>query len=242
MTISERLALCLFYVGEVVFQLGDAAKAGANYQEAKKILQRVIGARPTDLQLRQDLARVLRGIGEAQRTVGDLHGALLTLHESAGMLFRLQFVDSGRNTDVKMLALHASVEMERAQIFLELGRSAEGLDHYRKCLSAFEQIRALDPSNARSQRAVAIIQAQVGGSLVTLGDVDTAISCYEVAIPIMQNLVSGDPVNTKTRHVLGACYERLGDALAAKGKYLDALGNFREAQSIFRAPCGSGSQ
>ena len=167
---QRSLALSLLFVGEVLAELADAEGAMKKYERAQGILRGLIAQYPGDLRLLGDLPRVLRSMGEIQRTTGDLQGALGSLHESAGMLFRLQSIDqTGSGEDANLLGLHASVEMDRAEVFMALGRTAEGLEHYRKCLSAFRRMREIAPSDARSQRAVAVAEMRVGESLVRAG-------------------------------------------------------------------------
>ncbi|HUO11053.1 MAG TPA: serine/threonine-protein kinase [Phycisphaerae bacterium] len=232
---QRSLARCLQYVGEVSCELGDAEGAMGRNERSLQILRGLIAQHPADLSLRGDLARLLRNKAEIQRMRGDPQGALASLNESAGMLFRLQVVDPEQSgADANLLGVQATVEMDRAEVFMALGRTAEALEHYRKCLSAFRKMRMKSPSDARSHRAVAVAQMAVGESLVRAGEAESAVESYLEANEILRDLATGDPVNTVVQHVLAVSCQGLGDALRATGDHGKSLEQLREAQKIFR--------
>jgi non-specific serine/threonine protein kinase/serine/threonine-protein kinase len=102
---------------------------------------------------------------------------------------------------------------------------------------------AAGDSSLQQELAVAYLRAgDVQGrfSVANLGDTKGAAESYRKALVIMERLAKADPEDSKAMQVLGACYERSGEAYALKGDTRSAAESYRKAVAVFESlPAGA---
>ncbi|HZH90130.1 MAG TPA: serine/threonine-protein kinase [Pyrinomonadaceae bacterium] len=192
-----------------------------------------------DASLQRELVAAYLKVGNVQgnpnnANLGDTAGALESYRKALAIAARLTASDPADAQSRRFIGV-VSEKMCDAQA--ATGDIAGAVESQRRSLSIFKAIADAAPSNVEARQSLAISYVKLGDVLGNAnfnnsGDAAGALRSYRASADILESLHAADPVNPKTRRLLGLIYERLGTMLEAGGKLDEALETYLKSRAI----------
>ena len=91
----------------------------------------------------------------------------------------------------------------------------------------------LGQDNTREQRAPALIQDNLGDTLLAQGNPADALNAYRAALAIRERAATADPADMSLQRDITVTHIKIGDALSAK-RHFGALKAYRDALAIIK--------
>ncbi len=234
--LQHELAAAYVTVGDVQgdlngSSLGDVRGALASYQEARRLLEAGLAARPDFVKPRTTLLLTLLKIGDVQRVLGARDQAR-TAYDECIALGTQALADDPQNTTIRG---DVAVAHERIGALLaRLGQFDEALDWYHKCV----ELSAGLPNDADTYEQVhARISAltHIGEIEVGRGNLSEALAAYEEADNLSQDALRRFPGNLIAQRTQATTQQWLGIVNAAGGNHPQALIHYRESLRLTEA-------
>ncbi|MCA1565920.1 MAG: protein kinase [Acidobacteria bacterium] len=192
-----------------------------------------------DASLQRELVAAYLKVGNVQgnpnnANLGDTAGALESYRKALVIAMRLTAADPHDAQSRRFVGV-ISEKMSDAQA--ATGDAAGAVESQRKSLSIFKAMADAAPANAEARQSLAISYVKLGDVLgnanfTNSGDEAGAMQSYRSSAEILETLYAADPMNAKTRRLLGLIYERLGTMLEAAGQVDEALETYRRSKAI----------
>ncbi len=207
---------------------GKKAPAMAAYQQAKAAYGALIGEAPTDRTILIDAAENHDQIGDLLRNDGKIDQAFEEYSEAKSMRERAAARTTSRPSE-EVLALSTS-HLKLGSIYQARGESSIALAEYRSALRLREGLVASAPDNMENREKVLEVQEALAELQRVIGDLKSAADTYQHAIPVVDELVRRDPMNTRWQWQRGNLLADLGFTLLDSGEL--AAGDAQLVQAI----------
>ncbi len=232
-TLSAELARAYQKVADVQgdareANLGNVAGALASYRKALALQERLVAARPADRSLQGDLARTIRGLGDAQLMMRDVPAALDSYRRTLSIAEKLAAAVPGDRDAQRDLAL------SQHRLAGALGQldDREGVNNSLQQAIAILKALAVDDSDVDSRHALARSYKALGGLRAAQGDHKESLALAQEALRLNEALAVADPVNMTVRNEVAMSHFEVGRAHLRLGNLEEALESSRRAETI----------
>jgi non-specific serine/threonine protein kinase/serine/threonine-protein kinase len=208
--------------------LGNVAGALASYRKALALQEPLVAARPLDRSLQTDLARTLRGLGDAHVTMRELPAAIDNYRRALSIGDTLTDAVPGDRDARRDLAL---IHHRLAAAFRQLNDREGANDSLQRAIAILEVLAAdvadVDSRHAlvRSRKALALLRADQG-------DHRQSLALLQEALRLNEALALADPVNMTFRNEVAMSHFEVGRAQERLGNHEEALASSRRAETI----------
>ena len=232
-TLSAELAHAYQKVGDVQggareANLGNVAGALASYRKALALQERLAAARPLDRSLQADLARTIRGLGDAQLMMREVPAAIDSLRRAVSIAEKLAAAVPGDRDAQRELA----VSQYRLAGALHQFDDHEGFNNSLQQAIAILKALAVDASDVDSRRALARSYKALASLRVNQGDHEESLALAQEALRLNEALALADPVNMTVRNEVAMSHFEVGRAHLRLGNLAEALESARRAQTV----------
>jgi tetratricopeptide (TPR) repeat protein len=207
---------------------GKKAPAMAAYQQAKAAYAALLGEAPADREILIGAAENHDRIGDLLRNDGKIDQAFDEYAEAKSMRERAAARTTSRPSE-EVMALSTS-HLKLGSIYQARGESSIALAEYRSALRLRERLLGSSPGNVRNQEKVLEVQDALAELQRVIGDLKSAADTYQHAIPVIDELVRRDPMNTGWQWQRGNLLADLGFTLLDSGEL--AAGDAQLAKAI----------
>jgi eukaryotic-like serine/threonine-protein kinase len=202
--------------------LGDLIGALDSYSAALATQRTLASRDPKNATLQQDLCRSLEKIGDVLIAQGNVPLARDKFQEAFNIRQKL--------IDALQLDLAFSY-WDIGYILSVQGDSDDALEYSSRALAIRETLLQRQPDDADLQRYKATALGQVAHELLVRGELDRALKDYRQSLEITSQLAEPD-TNAMWQRDYSIDLERVGDVLAAQGKWSEALQNYQHSHAI----------
>jgi tetratricopeptide (TPR) repeat protein len=225
----RELAASYRKVGVQLIETSEAARGRQYLRQAVVNYEQLVARRPEDGDSRQELATAYNSLGLALEDTGDALAAQ-AMHRKA-LALREAFVASAPDDQsLRRSLVITHINLGRA---LVLGGDFEGgLASNRKAREACDALVQANPRNADYRRLLAVTYQNEGDYRAILHDFDGALASFRRKLPLDEQALAEDPRNAVPRGDIAYTRERMGDLLWKRGKYKEALSNYRIAADL----------
>jgi len=218
-------------IGEVQAYVRSEKEAMGSYDAALSRAKKLHASYPEDNLVRTRLADVHMSICRTQRSAGDRQSALV--HILDAMMLYEEVLKENRD-DEKLRASIASGESVLGTILANLNHLEAACKHFRRAVSAYDELLARDPSNIHSQRQQMLAYSHLGEvlgypSYPNLGDREGARAAFQSMLTIAKRLRQSDPADQAGIIDVGMSLMRVA-AIAEKNA--EKLSLYREAEAL----------
>jgi tetratricopeptide (TPR) repeat protein/tRNA A-37 threonylcarbamoyl transferase component Bud32 len=225
----EELVETAMDLGDVSEGLGEAALFRDYYREAHQVAERGLekSADKNRFKLLEALARA--GLADATLVLGEVKSA--GKHASKALDGLEALVKSGQKggrLDRSLawaLYVHGSVLMRQ-------GRMKAAREALKRSLEVAERVARADPKNVTHQRFWSVALNQMGDAVLEMGQPTRAREYFEKSLDVIRRVVERRK-GPRDRQDLALAYMRLGTALEAQGRYVEARTAVERAPSLF---------
>ncbi|HKX99052.1 MAG TPA: protein kinase [Steroidobacteraceae bacterium] len=222
----RELAASYRKVGVQLIETSEAGRGREYLRQAIATYEQLAADRPEDPEIRQDLASAYNSLGLALEDTGDPVAAQ-ALHRKAMALREALVAAAPEDEKLRRSLVITHINLGRA---LALGGDFQGgLASNQKARATCEMLLAANPSNADYHRLLAITYQNEGDYRAILHDFDGALASFHEKLALDEQALAGDPRNVVARNDAAYTRKRMGDLLAKKGRYAEALSNYRIA-------------
>jgi tetratricopeptide (TPR) repeat protein len=213
--------------------LGKPREAAESYRKALALSQSVLARRPTDRHARQVVATSHEGLGLLLAFQGKAAEGLE--HYRAALQLRQALADSEPGNVELRLDLDRAYE-DQGDILggasgINLGRTEEARQAYRKALSLVPELPPGHPSALRARRAKAVLLMKLG-DMARAADAADSLVKYAGSLATADAILQADPNSTRARNLVTALLNKLAFGQAGMGDLKSALLNFQRAVDI----------
>jgi eukaryotic-like serine/threonine-protein kinase len=212
------------------FSLGDWPRTEVQRSHALTEFQELYRLQPDNESFLYRLANAyhsMAGLQEQTKRYSDARANEL----QAIRLFNLQ--SERYPKDLRKRLDWTFAQQRLGSILLSMHDLEGALDAFEKALPIREQLRALDPRNARAQINLANSHASMGYALLELGNPRAAQSHFEQQRKIDDDLIQLDPMAVSHRYSLSEACENLGRVAQRLGQKEQARTLLNEALKIY---------
>jgi tetratricopeptide (TPR) repeat protein len=231
------VARSLLAVGRLLQITGNPAESLSAYQEERDLAAALETESPTDtvrgqLALGHDfIGWVLSQTGKPVEAM-DSYRKALAIYQKLPEAGRHQLPGFGA---VHCLQLQAVAYMSIGRLLSNTGKSADGLESYRKASEILQKLADLNPVATTLQISLAHRHNEIASMLSATGKPAEALQEHQKALAIRQKLVEANPAVTEFQSDLAASHHNIGLMLAQTGKPAEALQAFEKAAAIQQA-------
>jgi len=202
--------------------LGDLSGALNSYNEAIATQRKLASQDPKNAKWQQDLCNSLEKIGDVLLAQGNAPLAREKFEEALSIRQRL----------IDALQLDLSFSYADIGYILSVqGESDDALEYCSRALNIREALLKQQPGDADLNRYKSTCLEQIGHELTVVGEFEKAFEVYRQSLEITRELAAREG-NTMWQRDYSISLERMGDVLAAQGKWSDALRNYEASHSI----------
>jgi serine/threonine-protein kinase len=218
-------------VAEMLTDIGRAAEALAEYTRSQELLERLVDANPSDVEMQSALMRVHNGEGLVLRALGRSEEALAAFERGRAAVQRLADAGAADSEDRSRLATaHGNIGL-----FLgELGRIDEAVAAMEKSRSIYQALVDANPTTSRYQNDLGATDNNLGLLLSGAGRHTEALAALVRGREILERLVKAHPSVTMYRRDLATNYINSGNAYSATNHPTEALTEFEHARTILQ--------
>ncbi len=187
-------AQSVFWVGAIAYGRGELEDAEAQFQEYKRLADRLIELDPSnpDWQMESSYAEVNLGVMfREQRRHDEAEPSFSNALSRVELVAKKEDYDSGRQTEI-------------GQILNWLAQTKDAIGKYRESLSAhqrevkiYEEVLEADGANTEAKNRLSIALQFVGDQQLNLGNIEDAIASYRRSLAGNSELRSLEPDNTE---------------------------------------------
>ena len=230
------VARSLNAVGGMLQQTGDRAQVLSVFQEVRDLAAALEAESPTDA-VRVQLAVGHNGIAFALTDMGKPAEALDSYRKALEIYQRLpeagQYLLPSQGPTFG-LQLQAGTYMSIGQMLGETGKSAEGLQSYRKASEMLQRLANANPANTSVQRYLAECHSQMGVVLNSMGKPEEAVSQFRKTLAIFQKLADAHPAVTEFQLYLAGAHGNIALPLSKTGRPEEAMQANQKGLAIFQ--------
>ena len=232
-TLSAELARAYQKVGDVQgdvreANLGNLAGALASYHKALALQERVVAARPLDRSLQTDLARTIRGLGDAQLMMRAIPAAVDSYRRAVSIAETLVAAVPGDRDAQRDLALgHYRLARGLGQL-----SDREAVDNSLRQAIAILTPLAMDVSDVDSRHALARSYKAVADLRADQGDDKASLAVAQEALRLNEALAQEAPLNMTVRNELAMSHFEVGRAHVRLGNLEEGLASAYRAEAI----------
>lgn len=205
-------------LGGLYLLAGPPEKAIEAYRQVDRILAPLLGATPTDRELR--LLSVLNKLSTAKAlgspgvaNLGDTKGALALLHEVVAAYEKL-VAESPADLDFKQALMNANNSL--ALVFRSLGETQKEMETNLRAIEIGREIAKADPSNTFFRRELAVQIGNMGSAKMGMKDAAGALPFFQEALAIFDDLVTVDPHDASRRRQWAVAHRNMGVAIGTQ--------------------------
>ena len=234
-SLQKELAAAYERVGDVLghpysANLGDTTGALQSYRKALNIRESLAAARPSDEQLRGELAGNYFRIANVLESTGDLGGALDAVRKALPIT---QLMAAGTNSPAVADQFAGSYYFT-AGLLGQMGDPAGALENYQRAASIREAALRIDSSNGPLRTHLAADYSGMALSVKKKGDLAQAVQMQEKAVQILEEVSQAHPNNGMLREYLAEAINRFAGFRKDQGDEPGALEAYRRAHQIFQ--------
>ena len=214
--------------------IGDSEGALVSLTKAVSIAKALRAATPESPEVLGPLALAERSRSEILFFAGRAQESIVSMREVVATFNALLAHSSPSAAQIaEVSSTYASLGDQLGQNGVPSLGDAEGaLQMYRKALELSVRALQVDPSFARSQRAVAIDHLKIGSILVET-EPERAIEEYHQSLAAWDALPAADKGSATTRRLVASTHRKLAMALTEARMYVPALAAFKQARGPF---------
>jgi len=199
-------------------------------ETTRATMDELIRSAPDDQRLQIMRVEMLDEFAKTYRAAGALDRALAATDEALTIM-RKMAAELGEPTVQSQLA----VVLNRAgDIRQELGNRPGALAVFEESLAVTRALLAIDPANARWQRAASIAVTKIGDMRLAEGRLAEALAAYEEALAPMRKLAKANPNDPDRQRDLTVSLNKVGETKLAVRDAAAALSIFEETLAIRR--------
>jgi eukaryotic-like serine/threonine-protein kinase len=209
--------------------LGDIQGALQSYEKSTALLESAAALQPGNV----DIATALTS------SYGNLSDALANANHSedatryrAKQLNTAELLAKSHPGNSKVGYVLGKAYEDRGGLFAETADYAQSLEFYKRSLAVFESLQGKDES---IQMEVSFAHKHIGGALIKLQQLDTALEHYQSALRIDEALLASKPNDTDRRYDITFTYNDTGFVFYKKTDYATALNYYKKSLDIRRA-------
>jgi tetratricopeptide (TPR) repeat protein len=230
------VARSLNAVGDLLLQTGDRAQALSVLQEVRDLAVALEAESPTgavSVQLafaHNGIAFMLTDMGKPAEALDSYRKALeiyQKLSEAGQYLVPSQGPTFGGQ-------LQAGTYMSIAYMLDETGKSAEGLESYRKAWDILQKLANANPANTSVQTYLAKCHNYMGVALYSMGKPEEAITQLRKMLSIFQKLADAHPAVAEFQFDLAVAHDNIAITLSKTGRPEEAIQANQKALAIFQ--------
>jgi eukaryotic-like serine/threonine-protein kinase len=210
---------------------GETGGALQSYRKAVALQESALALRPSDRDVRRELAEDYLALGLGLWATGDQAGFDTDVAHAVRMLEPL--ADSNPGDQRIQRALGKAYE-RRAGSYL-VGKSkdlARAKREYEKSLGVYAKLQQLDPKSTQYPRDVSFAHKHVGSMLIEQHQLQDALDHYQAALAIDEARFQADPHSVQTRFDITYTYSDIGFIVGKLGDLEAALARYRQALQI----------
>jgi non-specific serine/threonine protein kinase/serine/threonine-protein kinase len=232
-TLGAELARAYQKVGDVQggareANLGNVAGALASYRKALALQERLVAARPADRSLQGDLARTIRGLGDAQLMMRDVPSALDSHRRALSIAEKL----AAAVPDDRDARRDVALSQQRLAAALAQLNDYEGVNKNLEQAIATLKALAVDDSDLDSRHALARSYKALGGLRAAQGNDKESLALAQDALRLNGVLALADPVSMTIRSEVAMSHFEVGRAHLRLGNLEEALESSRRAETM----------
>jgi len=219
--LSQR-SMALVNSADIRKDLGDLFGALNSYREALATQRKLARQDPKNAKWQQDLCSSLEKIGDVLIAQGNVPLAREKYQEALNI----------RQSLIDALQLDLSLSyVDMGYIESVQGDSDQALEYSNRALAIIESLLKRQPGDPSLMRHKSNFLGQIGHELAVRGDLEKALKVFRQSLEITRTLAGPDS-NANWQRDYSISLERVGDVLAAQGKWADALENYQASHSI----------
>ncbi len=240
--LQRELAAAYERVGDVLGKprtpsLGDDEGALQSYKKSFVLREILARKNPREVQDVVGLARISREISELLAAVGRLGDSLKYADQAVALSSSMTDSSSPDRKDVLVELLLDHVTRGGVEYNSiprgGLERPEAALQDYGRALQITADLLTLEPGNPIGLHQKAVIYERIGRIFLRTGHPKEAFENLSTSHDLFRALAA-DPNDARAQRNLAASDSMFGDALAASGRFGEALGYYREELSIFQ--------
>jgi non-specific serine/threonine protein kinase/serine/threonine-protein kinase len=202
-----NLAGTYAYIGSLLMQMGDVQGALENQREAMRIRELLTGLDPNKARAQRALTISYEFLGLATDRAGDAKRALELQQRGLEMREALVAADP-LNIDLRLMLNESHRYV--GDLLFKSGEIEKATEHYRKELASAREMVAADPANAQFLRNEAVALIKTGDIEAHAGRNANALSNYNEALRLREQLSSNAPQDLSLRKELDEVRIKLG--------------------------------
>lgn len=209
--------------------LGDTASSLTSYRHAVSLLQQAAARRPSNVQIRRDLASALEQLGTIEQVRGNLTTAVqLFQHAKSAYSEILKQNPNDRQAQTgKCESLH-----DLGRFYLRKGQWETARNYFVQERKIYEQQVMETPQDAEAQRNLSLLYKQIAVTLAQLHQFDDAHVLLHNATLIDQKLWQKPEQSLRASEDLALDHSDLGTVYAMEGKANLALNEFESSANL----------
>ena len=215
-----------FYVGYAEWLSGAFEAAEDEFQSYLAVAEELVARDPGNPDYRMEVGYAHSNIGSVREARGDLDGAaesyLRTLEVKDDLVKR----DS---TNISWLGELAEEHNKLAVIYRKQGRYAEARNEHAREMDLKRRALRIDPTHAYWTRRLAWAHYYVGWAEWNLGNPDSAMRNYQMALATVRPLVERDSSNLTLRRSQAFFRTEMAAALSHQGRNEEGLAMIEDA-------------
>ncbi len=228
---QSSLADAYFVLGTISEKKGELRAALASFQTAKRIMEALTGAEPTNPDLQRELSVSHNAIGWIYKAQGKLEKALDEF-QAARLIREALTVQDPANSDWQrdLSVSHNAF----GRIYQSQGKLEKALDEFQADKRIMEGLTAQDPANSDWQREFSVSHYAIGHIYQSQGRLPEALAEFQEYKRIIEALTAMDPANSDWQRDLAMSYSNVGRIYQSQGEYEKALAELQKYKRIMQ--------
>ena len=226
---QELHARALSELADVYLHQGNLKDALTAAEQAIRIEHMLLRDNRNDAELKSDLARSERWVGDVKFKRRDFHGAILKYAVALQVTNELLRLDPSNPLYQQRWA---RLEESLGTVQLAQQQPSEALLTFRMALHCIEKGSPASLATPDWQLDLSTTNERVGDALEAVGDKRGALAAYEITFRIVKKLVSLDNNNVRWLRDLGVAESEMGDEQRALNMKQDALASYQAGLEI----------
>ena len=216
--------------------IGDMRGAMESLRKAMAIREKMVAARPHDLNARTQLARCNAQMSDLLLQDAKSMASADSFGDRALSLINSVLKEEPDNSEAKQIA--AQCETEVGVKSLDRGHGAVALEHFRRAQELYEDAYRRDPSNVESVRHVALAWMHIGDAVGgyafdgQLGDRKGALADYQKGEELLDKLAAAHPNDTILLRALTAAETNVAIQFDIMGDHVSELAEIQKVIAI----------
>lgn len=225
-------AIALSAKGRALVERGRSEAGIAAIEQGLKLRERIVDARPVDVDALRGLIMSRKHLAELKRSAGDRVAATGLLSQAVAEADRLARMDpSALGWDSERFAL----EYQLGTLLLDSNEPEVALQHCNNAVRLGEGLFQSDPTDSSPLSFALVLKGRVRMADQRASE---ALPDFRRALSLREAAQTGDPENVRLKQLVAESYYWVGSAMCKGGDVAPALPYYRRSRELFAEIAG----